>query len=249
MLKTMRSKMMFRFIISVVIVCTALVTVQLYQTHKGLAAGTIRMYSDNVGHNGNFGGRAGADATCAAMAGKPAGFTEYRAFISVAGTDTIQNMPTNYSVPSTVPIEGAGGTFANNWADLLDNTIPIILQTAIGITNPPWTGSNADGSLDASNNCVGWTDATGVNSGRLGDHTATTGWLMGAASTSCDITWVLVCIAYTPTPPTAAVGGVAEVITPPASSGGLNYWVGMVAGIMGIVMLVSAGWVLKRKVA
>jgi len=244
MVQTMKSNMMFRFVAGVAIVLAGLVTVQLYQTQMSLAAGNIMLYTDNVTHNGNLGGRAGADALCASSASKPAGFGQYRAFISVDAADEIQDMPTNYGVPTTDPIVGSGGTIATNWANLLDGSIDINLQTAIGATGRYWTGSSQNGGVMAVF-CSGWTTVS-FGSGEIGDQTKTdTEWLKLTGG-GCNNPYGLVCIAYgTPATKSAAVGGVAERIslTPMQEGqlwlqewgiialGGLMLVVGLVVGI------------------
>jgi len=242
MFQAIRSTMMFRFITVVGIVGALFIAAQIYQTQASLAAGNIVMYTDNVGHNGNLGGRAGADAICAGMAGKPSGFAKYKAFISVDAADTIANMPANYGISTTDPIVGPTGTaIGTNWNDLLDESIANNLQTAIGVTGFYWTGSNADGSLDGTN-CSGWT-TTEEEEGMAGDESETGDrWLNVGEGMSCDSSLALVCIAYgTP----AAVGGVAEVIAmPTASTNGLGY----LAGLAGVVMLVGAGWLVKQAI-
>jgi len=242
MFQAIRSTMMFRFITVVGIVGALFITAQIYQTQTSLAAGNIMMYTDNVARNGNLGGRAGADAICKGMAGKPAGFAQYRAFISVSDTDEIRDMPTLYGVPTTDPIVGTGGTIANDWADLLDGNIALELETAIGATQHYWTGSNADGSLE-TNTCSNWTSGSDSIDGAVGDRRETSkSWLRESdLRSSCDSSLALVCIAYgTP----AAVGGVAEVIAmPTASTNGLGY----LAGLAGVVMLVGAGWLVSKR--
>ncbi len=56
----------------------------------------IVMYNaGGSGFDGNLGGRAGADALCQASGNRPAGYTNFRAFLSVNGGDEIQDMPGN----------------------------------------------------------------------------------------------------------------------------------------------------------
>jgi len=243
MFQAIRSTMMFRFITVVAIVSALFIAAQIYQTQTSLAAGNIMMYTDNVARNGNLGGRAGADAICKGMAGKPAGFAQYRAFISVSDTDEIRDMPTLYGVPTTDPIVGTGGTIANDWADLLDGNIALELETAIGATQHYWTGSFPNGTVSFFN-CLDLTSASGGNSGPIGDRTLTnSNWMMVNVLNNCNMTASLLCIAYG-TAPVTAVGGVAEMIAvPTASTNGLGY----LAGLAGVVMLVGAGWLVSKR--
>jgi len=209
MLKAIRSRIMFRFITLVGIALAVLITTQIYQTQQSLAAGNIVLYTDNVAYEGNLGGRAGADAICAGIAGKPAGFLNYRAFISVDTNDEIQDMPTLYSVPTNQPIVGSSGpTIAADWSDLMTADITSLqnaLSTAIGLADNHWTGSDFGGALHA-NNCSGWTTTAG--NGESGTNVTLSGsWLDGGFD-FCNTPHNLVCIAYDTvvTPPTAPTG-------------------------------------------
>jgi hypothetical protein len=170
----------------------------------------VIIYSDNGNgsgnHTGNLGGRTGADAFCAASTSKPAGFTSYRALISVDGTDQILDMPTKYSIPA-LPLVGnyPAGTrpaIVANWAALLNGTtLATTMQLATGATNHAlWTGSNANGTIHADN-CSGWTDGTASFSGRVGAHnqTASPTWI-SAGSDLCNAApgRHLLCVAFTP---------------------------------------------------
>lgn len=147
--------------------------------------------------DGNLGGRAGADAICQASGNRPAGYTNFRAFLSVNGGDEIRDMPGNYGVPTNRPIVGPNGTvIANDWADLLDGTIDVSLGTAgLPTAGPFWSGSNADGSLGA-NNCTGWTDNSGLNFGEKGNPTRTDSTWLSDAIIGCNSSLLLFCIAF-----------------------------------------------------
>jgi len=168
----------------------------------GGGATAIVMYrvDDNL-RDGNLGGRAGADALCAASANAPAGYANYRAFISVDANDEIRDMPGNYGVPTAGAIAGPTGTLiANNWADLLDGSIANSLETAgvLGATFLAWrSGSNDDGSLDA-NNCLGWTSNAGGEQGAAGRRDRTNAeWIDNNIAPFCSADQVyVVCIAY-----------------------------------------------------
>lgn len=150
------------------------------------------------GFDGNMGGRAGADALCQVSGNRPAGYANFRAFLSVNAGDEIRDMPGNYGVPTNRPIAGPNGTvIANDWADLLDGTIDVSLGAAgLPTAGPFWSGGNADGSLSA-NNCNGWTDNSGINFGEFGNPTRTNSTWLDDAYTSCsDMTYSLFCIAF-----------------------------------------------------
>ena len=157
----------------------------------------IVMFSAGT-YDGNLGGRAGADALCAANAPASLGseYTHFRAFISVNAGDEIRDMPGNYGVPTDVPIVGPTGTLiANNWADLLDGTISNSLQAA-GVTNGLWLSgaAGAEGSVDSGYTCAGWTSATG--SAMVGTEVETGASWMSIAVTSCSLNYDLIGIAF-----------------------------------------------------
>ena len=163
-------------------------------------------------HDGNFGGRSGLDTHC--QNNKPSGLTHAntRALISVSTTDEIRDMPSNYSVPTSKPIEGTNGvSIANNWADLLDGSIANTLQAAgftfvTNISDFHWANSNGDGSFftGAGNACLGFTSANSLNEGGIGSPVLTdTGWVLGLAAGSsiadnCNLQKYVMCLAFDP---------------------------------------------------
>ena len=167
----------------------------------------IILYSYNVGGTGDLktagggaDGRLGADTLCRNAAAKPAGYANYRAFISVTAADEIRDMPANYGVPTTGPIlSPTGTTIANNWADLLDGTIAVDLTTAGVVTTVTYyyTGANADGSV-AADTCQAWTSSVGTDDGAEGNDAATDAtWLNDVVPWGCDNTNnTILCLAY-----------------------------------------------------
>ncbi|NOY99817.1 MAG: PqqD family peptide modification chaperone [Chloroflexi bacterium] len=149
--------------------------------------------------NGALGGRAGADALCAAAI--PAGYTTSHAFISISAGDTIAGLP----IPTNLPIVGPTGTqiFANR-ADMLDGDNPPQTLFASGVTPSGgfwWSASDDNGGYKAAlSNCTGFTDGTGGESGFMGDtdpsFTFGAEWINSGGSNSCDNTFYLLCIAY-----------------------------------------------------
>ncbi len=174
----------------------------------GGAAAAIVMYQEGPYRQGNLdvlggtpgNGRTGADNLCAASANAPAGYANYRAFISVNAADEIRDMPANYGVPVAGTITGPTGTLiANDWADLLDGNIINALDAAgvlpAGFAFGWRTGSNADGSLHA-NNCNGWTTQVGGNNGRGGSAIQTNATWLNELDHECSFSRPVVCIAY-----------------------------------------------------
>ncbi|MDY6877927.1 MAG: hypothetical protein SWK90_17230 [Chloroflexota bacterium] len=154
----------------------------------------IILYAAGTPYNGNLGGRSGADSKCAA--GLPGGYTNYRAFLSISLADEIQDMPSLYGVPTDIIIESTNGTqIADNWADLLDGTIDTQLNTALVVQSTWWSGSNADGSAVTSDNCLGFSNASGPN-GWVGWQDSTTATWIHGSNYSCSGSYQVLCIAY-----------------------------------------------------
>lgn len=138
-------------------------------------------------HNGNLGGRTGADkiVSDAIVAGGshiPVGLTKSVAFISISATDQLKDIPSNYNFPTSVPIYGPDGIakIADNWADLMDETIDITLTEAgvlpdYGKGVSWWSGSNSDGTVH-TDTCQSWTNT--ASNGRVGDsYSKDTYWI------------------------------------------------------------------------
>ena len=154
-------------------------------------------------HDGNLGGRAGADALCASAkpAGLHAGYTNFKAFISIAPGDAIVNLP----FPASLPVQGPTGTvIATNRADLLDGFIPVTLEAAgimPAIGDIFWSGSDNNGNYNNDggtiNNCLAFT-SNGLHNARLGrDRDMANFFWLNQLNMGCDNPAVnLLCIAY-----------------------------------------------------
>jgi len=166
----------------------------------GGGGGPIYLFDPGVSSAGRviFGGgaygRSSVDGLVASgtVPGVCAGKT-VRAFISVNTTDSIANMPANHGVPTSQPVIGAlGPQLAADWADLLDGAIAANLQTATGLGNFFWSGSDDTGA--ATTHCSSWTSSS--NNGWNGRHDlASSSWLALGASL-CTNTLPLVGICY-----------------------------------------------------
>ena len=114
----------------------------------------------------------------------------------VIGSDTIDLMPTALGVPTNLPIKGLNGdVIANNWADLLDSSILVSLDTAtnLGANEFYWTGANGNGT-SAGADCSGWTTtSSGGIAGGSSDITA--GWISSIGGL-CNGARKILCIAY-----------------------------------------------------
>ncbi|MFN8414059.1 MAG: DUF1554 domain-containing protein [Anaerolineales bacterium] len=149
--------------------------------------------------NGNIGPRASADALCSANL--PLGYTNYHAFISYSAADSIANMPSNYGIQTTLPIRSVTSTvIATNWADLMDASIPVALNTAgVSPTFNWWSGVQAaDGThIDGvTTNCNGWTSNSASVGGIEGYNNQVDFSWMNAFNAGCANVVAVLCIAY-----------------------------------------------------
>lgn len=156
------------------------------------------LYDSGSTTTGNLVDRTSANAFCASSL--PSGFSNYVAFIGFSAVDNISNMPSNYGISTSVPIQSKSNVvIANNWADLLDGSILTTLASAGVVSNYWWSGVEADGtSVDGvTSDCNNWTDSTNVVSGYYGDYQfADVRWIKGAAGGACDQLLAILCIGY-----------------------------------------------------
>ena len=161
----------------------------------------IILFEVNPVDSGSLGGRSGADTLCSTS--KTNNYSNLtcaniRAFISVSGTDEIQDMPTNYSVSTSLPIIGPTGLpFGTNWADLLDGSVSYSLSDAgINTNSAGWfSGSDAAGALHA-NNCSGWTSSSGSAEGGFKNLT-TSLWITSYVFTCANFSaYSILCLCY-----------------------------------------------------
>jgi hypothetical protein len=159
-------------------------------------------------HNGNLGGRTGADAICAASSNRPiTGFTEYHALMSFSASDDIADFASTFSsLKQNTPIcsnstSATSTTIASNWADLIDGTENnmFTLSSAMPTGVLWWSGSygtvtNYGNYIDS---CDGFTSSssTGVvqSSGASG---STLDWLLNEVKSSCSNYYYVMCIAW-----------------------------------------------------
>ncbi|TAN41309.1 MAG: collagen-like protein [Nitrospirae bacterium] len=160
----------------------------------------IILYRHETTYNGNLGGRAGANTKCIASVNKPAGYSNFAAFISVNATDTIAGRQAFSGLDISRTIRSTNGTIiANNWADLLDGSIDVSLNAA-GITGSYWnSGTKADGTLGET--CSAWTvgvSGTGPLLDWGSESVTNTTWIYNPGSQDfCgDATSTLLCIAW-----------------------------------------------------
>jgi len=165
---------------------------------ESIPVGSHYIYTSTATTTGNVGGRGGADAFYATN--KPVGLTctNTRAFASFSVSDSIANMPTNYSYNNSKPIywaigaSGAVSKLALNWADMLDGSI---LTTMTAVNSPPssymFTFSDASGGLHADN-CSGGTSSTGNGSINIWNST-NSNWISWSTQ-ACSVLYRIMCI-------------------------------------------------------
>jgi hypothetical protein len=165
-----------------------------------LSATSTKLVLYNAGtHNGNLGGRFGADVLCNFSANKPPATTKVHAFISISATDQISEMPANYCYQTSQPIYGPDGTskIADNWADMMDDSIDMSLGAATVMPNAyHWlSGSNNNGTYDSGQiECNGFTNSDHDKYFMLGLSNQTDLSWISAMSNRCDTTYHLLCI-------------------------------------------------------
>jgi len=151
-------------------------------------------------------GREGADNLCVAAVPASVTTSNVRAFISVTSADEIRDMPTNYGIPTDLPIiSPTGKTVANDWVDLFDHAVTPLPDTLdnLDVTDPTdggtrWmSGSSDNGGIAGALNCNDWTTGNfGIvlTSGLTNNPSST--W-MAQGDTGCDNATVeLLCLGF-----------------------------------------------------
>ncbi len=154
--------------------------------------------------NGNLGGRAGADAICAAAAASQpepiASCTNVHAAISMAASDSLVDMPTNYGFSTTDPVYGPTNIpVAYNWSRYGQPAATAHINSvnaagAVSGVGFVWSFSSPFGVYDGINNCsVGTTASAGAN-GQVGNTNATNNTALALLASTCDQNRFLVCV-------------------------------------------------------
>ncbi|ETR70067.1 MAG: hypothetical protein OMM_03505 [Candidatus Magnetoglobus multicellularis str. Araruama] len=155
-------------------------------------------------HNGNFGGRTGADAICAASSNRPiTGYTDYHALMSFDSTDTIGNMASTFStLKQNTPIKSNANSvtssIASNWADLEALERQVLTNSgAMPVGVLWWSGTSSTDWSTYVDSCDGFTSTspTGVvkSTGASGDSGD---WLKNDLKTSCANNYYIMCIGW-----------------------------------------------------
>lgn len=144
-----------------------------------------RIFITRASFNGNLGGIAGADAKCQAVA-EARGFGGlWRAFLSTTNVFARDRLP---AIGRFVRVTGE--VVANSREDMLDGSliVPVLYdETGLEITpNRAWTGSAANGTVIAGNNCDDWTlGTTTTTPGLIGDATSASGQWINLQNSGC----------------------------------------------------------------
>jgi len=145
---------------------------------------------------GNMGGREGVDALCDIEKPAQVSDRQVRAFISVESGDGIADMPSNYDVPTDLPIVTMTDVeLAVDWSDLMDGSIAMNLSSAL--SNMPaneyyWTGTMPDGSVSMT--CDGWTNNSG--GADAGSSDSIDGQWLSSVGSVCSFGRKVLCIAF-----------------------------------------------------
>lgn len=149
---------------------------------------------------GDFGPRSSADGLC--YTNLPPGFSNFAVFASFNAVDSIANMPSNFGLPTTLPIQSASGIdIANDWSDLMDGSIDVSLLSAgvLSLGDWWWSGSedgfgnHIDGTTE---NCSGWLTNSGMVGGYSGYYGSTTATWIRDTNAGCGDPLPVLCIAY-----------------------------------------------------
>lgn len=120
-----------------------------------------------------------------------------RAFISISDNDCIKNFPVNYNVPVKGDIiSSTGNIIGYSWADILDGSVKMSLQSAEISSESWWSGSNEDGSFNNANTCNKWTDGTNGYQGLTGQHNEIDSNWITNTSRNCNNSLELLCICW-----------------------------------------------------
>jgi len=156
----------------------------------------IIMYNAGL-HDGNLGGRTGADSICSSYASKPAGFSEYHAYISINGSDYIANMTTNLNVPTSVPVKSTtGSVIANNWSILVSGTFLLSTLEGAGVCDNKWWSASQDNGTINSENCLNFSSNSSGQNGRCGANNVNAIAYKSDSSQTCNNSFYVLCVAW-----------------------------------------------------
>jgi len=149
----------------------------LYTMSQATTGNQVYLFASGSTHQGNMGGRQGADQICTTAKNKnqaALGCNYIHAFLSVSASDYLANFPTQYGTKngnfpaSSVPFATPNGIqIAPSWTTLLSNqqsnTPTGNYKSSLGgSSNYYWTGSLQNGAYWDAQSCKGWTAGSGT---------------------------------------------------------------------------------------
>jgi len=154
----------------------------------------IRLFATGP-HDGDLGGRSGADELCVAAATGWATGKKAHALGSFSDGDQASTMPAMFGFPVDVPIRGLDGskTISATWAGLFDGGIDVTLADAGVLFDDFWTGSDTTGG-HTTLDCAGFTTTKGT--GTCGTSGAKDETWISYFTPGCTLPLPLVCVAY-----------------------------------------------------
>ena len=157
----------------------------------------LRVFVTSTTHNGNLAGLAGADAKCQERADAAGLGGAWMAWLSDGAIGPAARFTTRGNRPYH-RLFADDPVVADDWADLTDGALQrAIDRNELGngpITGDVWTNTAPDGTPATTAHCMGWTVATGANSGAHGDSGATDATWTQADTANCTSKLRLLCV-------------------------------------------------------
>lgn len=142
-------------------------------------------------------GLSGADSFCQVYAGAHGHPGTYRAWLSTTGTGG-QGAAARMTQHNLPYIRYTREKIADNFADLIDGSLDLaVLYTSDGVQLPAgaaWTGTLANGTAGASNNCNNWTSNGAAVNGLTGSVNSTSGTWTNNLDQACSSMLRLICV-------------------------------------------------------
>jgi hypothetical protein len=183
-----------------------------YESTSVTTTNAIYLFSEGTDRDGDVqtaegqaNARQSIDALCEArriMSHDSLACAQTRGFLSISDVDSLVNYPTNYGLPSGVPIRSSNETLIENtWLDLLDGIILSSLSDAGVVSSFYWTGSDASGTFDdeSDNQCMGFTSniaGGGAFEANVGDSGVTNGSWLEFTPAQCGGTRPYLCVCW-----------------------------------------------------
>lgn len=150
--------------------------------------------------SGDLQGRKSVDETCynqGVLYSSVIGAGTVKAFISMSMFDDLRLLvPGEYWSYPVIGISSSLDTsvIARTWAEMIMGSITTGINVAVGISgstpNVWWSGSNTDGSYNATDNCNSWSTSESAYTGEVGAD------IFNSATAYCSDSAYLLCIAY-----------------------------------------------------